>query len=301
MSWRVHLSDDAIYRLDVLADVLCIWLTANEATFFELETGATLGTLSVNIPPTGLPERGSDEWAAFLDNLRAPNQARLPVIRLPNLTVYQTDDGTRRLYDDGHGLTLSSAGKEVSLGTADKLFVSLKMDRARGITAALDERGQLYIYQRAVLLAAEKSIGLMCQDGYLPDVEIADGGSAVYASDGEQVVRTAQDGTVTKTLTVPYQVGQIACSRDGETLITTDSETGILRVYQGEHLRFTHQKFAVDLVAAAKQVQLLADIPTPRLGVSALAVTNTGVIVFAMDGIVTVTDFKAMQAIEVGV
>lgn len=301
MAWRVHLSDEAVYRLDILKDILCVWVAMDEAAFFDLETGAALGTLAVSVPPDGLPERGTDEWMAFLDGLRAPNGARLPVIRLPNLTVHQTDDGTRRLYDDGHGVTLPTDDGETSLGMADKLFIAVKMDRGQGLVAALDERSNLYVYEQALPLTTETDIGLQRHDDLLPDVVIADAGSALYAADGMQVVRATRDGGVVTTLKLPYPVGQIACSRNGEVLITTDSETGILRVYQGERMHFTHQKFAIDLFAAAQQVQLLADVPTPRLGVSALTVTDEGVVAFAMDGIVTVTHFTAMQAFGAGV
>lgn len=297
MAWRIHLSDNVVFRLDILRgtpDVLCAWVSDDEAAFFELETGAALGTFTVPLPDPEIPERESEAWLGYLDTLRAPNGARLPCIRTEQQTIYQTDDGSCRVYEDGHGLFVAHDGGEFSLGTADKSFVSVKVDRTDGVIAALDEHGKLYIhYQEAQMSVG--GIGLRPQPNLLPDVVLSSGGASLFASDGRQLIRTTEDGIVRHSLTLSYPVGKIACSRDGSYCATSDSETGIIRVYSGDDLTFTHQKFAVDLFAKAKQVQLIADVPPPRLGISTLAITDDGLVAFAMDGILTVAELHAME------
>ncbi|MEL7236294.1 MAG: hypothetical protein AAGK74_17460, partial [Chloroflexota bacterium] len=241
-----------------------------------------------------MSDHTSDAWQQFIDTLRATNGALLPLVRLPRLTIHRTDDNGYRLYDDGHGLSLQVNGTEQRIGPVDKLFTSVKMDRVEGITAALDERGNLHTYA-GVEPINTAAIGLATPDAVLPDLAIADHAAAIFASDGHQIIATDRQGHVRCAVPVDYTIGRLACARDGHYVATSDSETGIIRVYEGENLSFAYQKFAVDLFAAAHQVQLMADTPTPRLGISALTITSEGVIAFAMDGMVTVTDITAMQ------
>jgi hypothetical protein len=297
MAWRVHLTDDSIYRLDILPgepDVLCAWVTGDYAAFFELDTGAALGREVFASPPTGTADRTSDEWRLFLDRLAAPNDGVLPVVRLRDLTIHSTDDGRQHLYDDGHGLTVQIENSELPLDTADTHLTSVAMDRVMGISVAVDEDGQLYIFQQHIAVG-RFDIGLEPGDTTLPELVLADNAAAIYGSDGKRLVRVTSGGRVQKTRPMPYFINRLACTRDGDLCATSDSETGILRVYQGAEMAFTHQKFAVDLFAAAEPVQLLADVVTPRLAVSALTMGNGGIIAFAMEGIVTVTDLTAMD------
>jgi hypothetical protein len=78
-------------------------------------------------------------------------------------------------------------------------------------------------------------------------------------------------------------------------LATSDAEAGVIRIYHGESLVPTHQKFAIDLVARATQVQLLADLPPLDTIARALTVHAKGVIAFAMSGVVCVTDVSQMD------
>jgi hypothetical protein len=295
MAWRIHLSDSVVYRLDVLhgtPDVLCVWVNGDTAAFFNLDSGAALGGLHVE-PADPDIERGGDDWEAYLNTLRAPNSRLLPYVRLRKLTLHRTDDDRYRLYDDGHGLSLWHDGTEHSLD-ADELFVAVRMDQTDGITAALDERGLLYVFERDKVITTD-AIGLKPAPNIIPDVVLADEPEAIYACDGSILVRVLPDGLVTRARTLSYPAGRIACSRDGRYCATTDTDTGIIRVYVGEDMNFIRQKFAIDLFAGAEPVQLIADVPTPRLGVSALAITEEGVLAFAMDGIVTVTHINLME------
>ena len=55
-----------------------------------------------------------------------------------------------------------------------------------------------------------------------------------------------------------------------------------------------HQRHAVDLMARATQVQLIADPPPSRITLHTLAVDNNGTIAFALAGVVCVSDVTQM-------
>jgi hypothetical protein len=297
MAWRIHLSDDVIYRMDILTgepSVLCVWVAGDEAAFFDLATGAMFGRYTFRPLDASVAARSGEAWAKFLDGLRAPNSAVLPYVRLRSLTIHSTSDGAQRVYDDGHGLTVAIDGHEVPLASGGAALVSVSLDATMGVMAALDEAGRLYIYQQHIPIGMFP-LGLSPEAGVLPELVVADNAAAIIATDGRRLVRADNGGIVRKQREMSYFIGKLACSRDGNYVVTSDSETGILRVYQGDGLAFTHQKFAVDLYAKADALQLMADTPTPRLGVSALAISNTGLIAFAMEGIVTVTHISAME------
>lgn len=295
MTWRVHLSDDTIYRLDPILEEpeqLCAWATSSRATFMDLWTGVLIDEFDL-IPPV-IEDRQSEVWQEFVGSLRAPNGAALPVVRTANVTIHTTLDGQMRLYDDGHGLSVEIEGHELPLGQGEAGFVAVGLDRSLGVIAALDEQGLLYLYQQHIPVGVF-DIGLQVTPGLLPELVIADNGVAIFASDGHQVILADTGGNVLKRLKVTYSIGKLACTRQGDWIITSDSETGVLRVYDGHEFVFTHQKFAIDLMAAAQQVQLLADIPTPRLGISALAITDEGIVAFAIDGVVIVSSIQQME------
>jgi hypothetical protein len=297
MTWRVHLTDNSIHRLDIFPgqpNMLCAWVSGTYAVFYDLETGAETGRIEIEPPATGLADRTTDQWKLFLDQLCSPNGSILPVVRLNRLTIHSTQDGRQRLYDDGHGLSIQVNGSESPLQTPDSNLTSVGMDRVTGITAALDEDNQLYIYQRQIPVWVV-DIGLHPEANVLPELVVSDRAAAIFASDGMQLVRVNGGGRLEKARPMTYFINELATSPDGRLCATADSEAGIVRIYEGEDLAFTHQKFAVDLYAAAEPIQLMEDTVTPRIAVSAMAITNEGVLAFAMEGIITVTHLDIMQ------
>ncbi len=105
------------------------------------------------------------------------------------------------------------------------------------------------------------------------------------------------NGTVQKTLETHYYVARMAISPSGGMVVTSDIESGVLRVYKGESLILTHQRFAIDLVAAATQLQLLADLPPIGTAISALTAYTRGTLAFAMSGVVCVTDVQDLDEV----
>lgn len=296
MAWRVHLADDTIYRLDILKgapDVLGAWFAGDRVAYYDLATGTALGRVVFSAPTTGIAAREGDDWAAFLETLRAPNGVPLPLVRLRKLTIHQNAAGTLRLYDDGHGLTVAVGGAETPLSAADTLLATVTLHRETGTVAALDEDGKLYLLApgrppRVVRLPLRP-------DAYtVPELTLAGTTDVLFATDGYRVVRARAAGAVEQVRQTTYYVNRLACSTDGERCATSDAETGIIRVYLGPGLIFERQKFAIDLAAAAEPVQLMEDLPTPRLAVSALALDGE-TLAFAIEGMITVTHLAQME------
>ena len=79
--------------------------------------------------------------------------------------------------------------------------------------------------------------------------------------------------------------------------MTSDGEAGVLRVYKANDLSLTHQRFAIDLVAEATQVQLLADLPPLDTGISGLTLDDSGNVAFVMAGVVCASDLTYMDEV----
>ena len=297
MAWRVHLTNQAIQSLQILPGKppsLAVWTRRDRVSFYDIESGALLLERTIPRPPDA--EHLSDRWQEFVGALTGPNEkAYLPHIRFGQTNVYATDDGKLRVYHVGNAeLLLETDGKEVPLTVKDATnFIAMDLDRALGILAALDENGKLHIYQQNIRVGAF-DIGLVLQD-IRPSVVISKGGGNVFVTDGRQLLCCDTGGAVEKRLPLHYYVSRLTCSPGGGMVATSDLESGVVRVYRGDDLTLTHQRFAVDLVASATQVQLMADLPPTSVAVSALAASNRGVIAFAMAGVVCVTDISHMD------
>jgi hypothetical protein len=296
MAWRVHLTNQAIQRLDILPGkpvLLTAWTQRDRATYFDLESGIELGEHQHKAV-----SRQSDKWPEFVASLVAPNGAYLPVVRTAQATMYTTEDGRMRLfYTGGTNLVLEVEGKDLPLeikSAAD--FVTLAFDRVMGVIAALDEKGKLHLYQQHIRVGTF-DLKLKLVDDYAPVLAIADGGSAVFTAAGREIILTDAGGRVKKRLSVHYFVGRLACSPDGKLLVTCDTETGVIRIYDGNDLTPTHQRHAIDLLHHAAQIQLIADFPPAAAAPGALAINNAGMLAFTISGVVCATALKQMDAL----
>ncbi len=292
MTWRLHLTNRAIQSVDIVGDVLAVWSRRNRVAFYDLATGAALGETLLEFPE----DRASDDWQTFLSRLKTPRDAPLPFIQTPTTTIYTTSDGRMHLYHQtDHKLYLESAGREVPLDTAgSEGFVALALDRFLALSVALSQEGRLYVYQQHMRVGAF-DIGLMLRDDLRPMVAIADGGGVIFVTDGERLLLTDSAGTVSKQVETYYHLRHLTCSPDGAYVATCDMDAGVIRIYNGADLAMSHQRFAIDLMMEATQVQLLADMPPNFVAPNALAVNNDGVIAFAMSGVICVSDLEHMN------
>ncbi|QPC84505.1 hypothetical protein G4Y79_09055 [Phototrophicus methaneseepsis] len=299
MAWRIHLTAQAVNHLYILPGkkpVLAAWSRPNRVEYYDLNTGTLLGDFKVPESPNG-GKRTSDVWEDFISTLKGPDDATyLPVVQTKNTTIYTTDDGKLRLYRVyDNELYVQTEGREIKLdpGNAER-FVSVDLDRALGMIVALDEQGKIHVYQQDMRLGAF-DVGLSPNELTRSSVVVSRGGGSIFASDGHKLVLTDSSGTVRKSLPTYYLVSRLACSPNGGMLATSDAESGVIRIYHGESLVPTHQKFAIDLVAKATQIQLLADLPPLDTVARALTVHAKGVVAFAMSGVVCVTDVSEMD------
>lgn len=299
MGWRLYLSNQAVQRLDILPGqppLLAAWMPRGRVYYFDQETGAQAGEHT--LPDSPAPARSADSWQTFAAGLVAPNKTYLPRVRTALGDLHISSDGRLRLvHVPPAELFLELEGKDIRLDTGDVARLSaVGLDRQMGLVAALDETGRLRLFQQHIPLGAF-DLGLSLTDGLPAAVVVAQGGGAIFASDGHQIVLTDSSGAVSKRLEAHYTVGRVACAPDGRLLATTDLDTNVIRVYHGGDLTPAYQRHAVDLLAAAHQVQLIADEP-PALGaLSALALGSKGNLAFALGGVICASDVAEMTAL----
>lgn len=302
MTWRLHLTNQAIQALDILEGkprLLAVWSRQDRVAFYDLDSGTALGEKVLPAPPA--TDRLAPPWLAYLAGLTAPNGAFFPLVRTPSVIIHQTDDGRMHLYQENRGgtggLFLASEGKEIRLDTGSKDdFIALALDRFLGLSAALAEDGRLHVYQQHIHVGAF-DLGLTPERGITPAVTISRGGGAIFASDGQRLAVTDTSGKVRQRIETPYTIGKMACSPDGQYVLTSDTDSGVLRVYAGADLALLRQRFAVDLIAHAAQVQLMADPPPYSVAISALKIDQRGVIAFAMSGVICVSAMTELDAL----
>lgn len=296
MAWRVHLTNNAIQGLDLLPGkppLLAVWTQRDRATYFDVETGAVIGEHQHKAV-----SRQSDKWAEFSASLVAPNGAYLPLVRTAAMTIFTSDDGRLRLFRQADDeLLLEMEGKDVRLELNTKAaLLALGLDRFMGVIAALDARGKLHLFQQHIRVGVF-DLKLSFDDESQPSLAIANGGVAIFASNGREIVLTDTSGRVKKRLTLHYFIRRLTCSPNGKLLATSDAETGVIRVYNGDDLLPTHQRHAIDLLQEAAQLQLLAELPPFSAAPGTLAVDDRGHIAFSISGVVCLTELKRLDAL----
>jgi hypothetical protein len=299
MAWRVHLTNQAIQHVDILSGkttVVAVWTQRDRVAYFDLDSGASLQEQTYRA--AGFDNRQGEKWQEYLATLVAPNGLPLPLVRTAQATIHTSDDGRLRLYQiSSDQLFVALDGKELPLEISGAPgFRALALDRFMGVVAALDDKGKLHLYQQYIRVGAFDLKLPMGVDSK-PLVAVANGGVAVFASNGHEIVQADSSGKVRKRLEVHYFIGRLDCSPDGRLLTTSDVETGVIRVYDGAELIPLYQRHAFDLMQAAAQLQLIADLPPYSIAPSALAVDNQGHVAFAMSGVVCLTHLRHMDAL----
>lgn len=300
MAWRIHLANQAIQNLQILPTkppILAAWTSKRRLHYYDLNRGLLLSERVLPSPPK--VARTEDDWQSYVAQLTSPeNNVYLPYVRMRSTDMYSTDDGKLRLYRDANDrIAMETDGIEEELSIiGGERFISVDLDRALGTVVGLDESLKLHIYQQNIRVGAFE-LGLENDTDLRPNVVVSRGGGNIYATDGRSLVSADTSGTVLKKLDLHYYVGRMTCSPGGGMVITTDMESGVMRIYRGETLTLTHQKFVIDLVTDATQIQLLADLPPTTTAISAIAAYNRGVIAFAMSGVICVTDVESLDEV----
>jgi hypothetical protein len=114
----------------------------------------------------------------------------------------------------------------------------------------------------------------------------------IYVCDGQQIVSLDSAGRARKSRKLNHTVRQMACSPDGRLVVLSDMDIGLIRVYRGSDLTLIRQRFAIDLVLHATQVQLMAEIPPRNVAPGMLRIDNEGRFALSMAGVVCVSDLE---------
>jgi hypothetical protein len=189
-AWRIHLSDQTVRWLDILPgkpSVIAAWTQANRVAYFDLSNGARHGERTFD--GVNAANRKEDAWRGFIAGLTAPNDAILPLVRLPNATIQTTADGRMVLVQMGaNDLYLTVDGKESRLQTDAKItFAAVSLDRSLGLVAALDTTGRLHTYQQSIRVGVF-DVGLAVSDEFRPALAISYGGTSIFVTDGQQIM-----------------------------------------------------------------------------------------------------------------
>jgi hypothetical protein len=299
MTWRLHLSNQAIHHIHILPgkpSLVAAWTQRARVFFFDLESGAPMGE---RVFKEGKFENRQDEkWREFIIGLHAPNKAFLPHVRAAQAEIFTSEDGRTRLYHTGQAdLYLETDGKESKLETEKAAsFVVIGLDRFLGLVAALDGQGSLHIYQQHIPVGVFKT-GLSLEDDVHPQIAISHGGGSIFVADNQSVTLIDPNGQLRKRLETHYLIGKLDCSPNGQYMITADSETNVIRIYNGADLTPSYQRHAIDLLAEADQLQLMADFPPANVALNALTINNKGIVVFALAGVICASDITYMDVL----
>ncbi|GAB4575122.1 MAG: hypothetical protein Kow0077_25110 [Anaerolineae bacterium] len=276
--------------------MVALWDAQHKVHYFNLFDATPSGERKFDVQQS-IRDLDGEFWREFVSGLQAPNDAYLPTVLIAGLTLYQSRDGRLRLYHFHDGsLIMEVDSRHVGLNQEQSPRILIAgLDRALGLCAAIDEHGLLHLFQQHIPVGTYE-LGLKLGVDARLNLHLPDGLGRLLVSDGEHVMLVDSAGRVVHSLHAHFAVGPVAISPEGQYILLGDIDDNVVRVYDSE-LRPTHQKHAIDLIATARQVQLIASLPGRKAGLSALDISDRGTIVFALGGVVCVTELKALDVL----
>ncbi len=296
MPWRLHLTNRALQRLEILSEsspaVLAAWTQPGRVSYIDL----TAGTLLAEKRLADLGSRQPEHWLLIQPELPAPNGQYPAVIPGATLKIHLSQSGQQRLYHLVSGeIYLVTGLQETRLSTDhDEMFVAAVFMPGRERIGLLSRQGRLHIYDGLTPVGISET-GLPALDADTFTMLFASNES-FYVFHQRSVLRLDADGKVQKRLELHYLPGAAACSQQGR-LAVSDQDTNVIRIYDGADLSPLYQRHALDLMTKAPQVQLIADPPPSMVALHTLAVDDAGTLAFALAGVICVTDTSQMLAL----
>lgn len=290
--WRLHLANSAIQHIDIIGGkpvLMAVWTRDGKVAYYDLEKGDAHGTAAFI-----LPEKKEDVWA-FATGLKDPKGRRLAFARVGGTSFWALAGGGMIEYYGGTAVDLHKAADEPpQTMTFDVKPSAIAVNPETQLVAALDMKGALLLGQPGGSIKTMKP-GLSPQIDLPLSAAVARSGKRIVVSDGARLI-VIDSGKVSIRRDLHYVCGMLALSPDGKTLVVFDSDSGVLRVYDPDGLVVTHQRFVVDLLSSAEELQLIgfAELPPVSAALSALAVDNDGRIAFAVSGQVSVASVKEL-------
>jgi hypothetical protein len=300
MAWRLHFSDRPIRRLELLAGkppLLAAWTLPERVAFFDVMSGTRIDERTlVHHADTRV---GDSAWRAHLATLVAQNKTVLPMVRMPQGTLYSTPEGEVRILarraEGGFAYFEGSREQPFEYDGRVSAFAFSPRPAEPPVSVVLDGEGRVHVY-RGALRTAQAEIGLRIREEMQPALAIAAEADVLVASDGTRLITADLTGRVLCTLDLYYAMGVAAISPDAAHIGVTDMESGVIRVYDAE-LRQTHQRFGIDLMADAKRAQLVTTGGVSGAAIGPLIFGPRGLLAFAMGGAVCVTSLARMKVL----
>ena len=295
-AWRIPFPGSVIRRLDILPgkpSLLAVWSQSNHVGYYELTTGQLLGEETFD---SAYVDHRENSYR-LTERLRAPNEVLLPLAFVNGTALYQSLDGRQRLVLHGSGeLAFDVGGSQAGLEIEpDVRLAAVAFDRMRGLVSAVDTAGRLHLYLQHRRVGSF-DLGLKPTSEFHPSLAVADGGAILFVTDGQRVVVVDTDGNLRRQLTLHYHASSVACSPDGQLLVVGDSETGVIRVYDGPTLTPQYQRFALDLLVEARSASLQPQSEVPT-ALGTLAVSNRGTLAFTLVSSVCVSNVGRMRPV----
>lgn len=297
MPWRIHLANRPLHRIDLLSSprsrLLAAWSQPDRVSYYELESGAKLRDQKLTTDWQSL--RSSEDWQAASEEWVAPNGVYPPVMMCDGGTIYTNRSGKIRLYHGADGSLVMAHGSQEKMLSVDEIH-ALAMARESGAVAVLDVESTLHLCDRDAepdTINLDLVLGPNRRTGLAMTAE----GDTVFVSHSDCLLRVNTRTRSTACLNLHYRIGQFASSPDGRLLACADTDTNVIRLYDGETLTPRYQGHAVDLMAKAPQLQLIADLPPALVAVSNLALDDRGTLAFALAGVICVTGIDLLQPV----
>jgi hypothetical protein len=300
MAWRMQLATRPIRRLDILAgkpQVLAAWTQANEVHYFELFHGAKIDHRNFD-EPTDSDHKGQ-AWQHFFKSLVAPNNVLLPFVKARQTAIYTSQSGQMRLFqqpDHTFQLEVGDKSSPLTLDASIRIVAS-GMDRTLGFIALLDSTTHLHLYQQHIRVGIFET-ALSLSNEMTPTLSLPHGGGFAIAGDGRHIVVVEPTGKIRSRFETHYPFGTFACSPNGTLIAVTDLDSDVIRVYETNGFVLRHQRFAVDLLADSRRIQLLP-MTASAGAVGAVAISDKGTLAFTTAGMICVTNMVRMKAVGV--
>ncbi|NJL93706.1 MAG: hypothetical protein HC915_08215 [Anaerolineae bacterium] len=294
MNWRLHISNQPLRRVNLLPGnqpQVAVTETRTRVRFYDAASGAHYSDLELDVDLLDRDEPA--ERRAGLQQLRAPNQAYLPLLEFGSSYLYTSNDGQLHLIHDQHaGISLEVDDDIIPLDVgSDSEVLLVALERELGTIAALTGDQRLHIFQQQTRQSTF-SLG----DTAVLNCFLVNGGSQLVLVEPDRLRLLDTTGKTLLTQSIHYAIGLAAISSNGNWLVVSDAEYQLLRLYNYE-LVPVRQQHAIDLLMEARQLQLFANYPADFAPISALDITNSGLIAFALGGTLCVTHTERLTAL----
>ncbi|MBK9121999.1 MAG: hypothetical protein IPM16_02610 [Chloroflexi bacterium] len=279
--WRVHLANSAIVHVDLVPgnpELVVAWAQDGMAAVYDLERGNVYGTANF-----ALPDGHAERWT-YLQGFRLPHVARWSHACKPPVHVWSIGKHAIIHTGDASFMLYTGPDERPKTLTFDIEPDAFAVDAAAQIVAVLDSKGALLIGKIGGAIKTIKP-GLQPADDLHLLLQMSPRTHRLVASDGTRLV-VMDGGKVSSRRDLHYACSSLALSPDGTRLMTYDADSGVLRMYDPDGLKLTHQRFAIDVLSASDERQLVgfAELPPVNAALSALGLDDNGRFAFAVFG-----------------